>query len=233
MHRFDDHDDHHATVNSRQLDEIVDILDPHHYVPLSADWRNMAGEGDHLYWTLTVDDGLASDWRLAEFCDARGLKLTTFVSPQLVGRPGYLSWYEIGNLQRCGHLIGSHGLNHIRLGNLGQAELQREILESKSQLEDRLGVTVTKFAYPGGVQNWRVRRAVLQAGYFEAFSTTQCLVHEHGPRLAIPRITLQANSSRQVIMDQLKRRRLGIGEHLLREPVRLAKQTYARAKGIY
>lgn len=59
-----------------------------------------------------------------------------------------LTWAEVGELQRAGFEIGSHTVTHPRLENLGWAEIERELLNSKTELEQRLGLPVETFAYP-------------------------------------------------------------------------------------
>ncbi|MGA2631502.1 MAG: polysaccharide deacetylase family protein [Terriglobia bacterium] len=57
------------------------------------------------------------------------------------------------------------------LPGLPDADLCREVVESKARVEDLLGSDVTCFAYPGGGVDARVRAAVARAGYSFVFST--------------------------------------------------------------
>ncbi len=76
-----------------------------------------------------------------------------------------LSREQIRELHRHGVRIGSHSLTHASLPNCSDAELARELGESKLRLEDLLGAPVTSFAYPWGKVDGRVRVAVAEAGY--------------------------------------------------------------------
>jgi peptidoglycan/xylan/chitin deacetylase (PgdA/CDA1 family) len=58
---------------------------------------------------------------------------------------------QILELFQEGHLIGSHTVNHPNLGSLiAKEELEREILDSKSVLEEYLCTEIMHFAYPFG-----------------------------------------------------------------------------------
>jgi peptidoglycan/xylan/chitin deacetylase (PgdA/CDA1 family) len=66
--------------------------------------------------------------------------------------------------------IGSHSLNHFMVGHLADDDLRAEIRESKSILEDRLGVEAPFFAYPYGVRPYgayteRSEAMIREAGY--------------------------------------------------------------------
>jgi peptidoglycan/xylan/chitin deacetylase (PgdA/CDA1 family) len=66
--------------------------------------------------------------------------------------------------------IGSHSLSHYMTGHLPDPDLQAEIRDSKSALDDRLGFEVPYFAYPYGVRRYgaysdRSEAAVRDAGY--------------------------------------------------------------------
>jgi peptidoglycan/xylan/chitin deacetylase (PgdA/CDA1 family) len=64
--------------------------------------------------------------------------------------------------------IGSHTVNHIRLGCASDDVVARELADSKAQLEDWTGRRVDHFAFPNGEYDDRTRRAVRDAGYLTA-----------------------------------------------------------------
>ena len=61
-----------------------------------------------------------------------------------------LTWEQARIMQAEGVVFGSHTLAHPAISRLTQAALDRELRESKSKVEERLGVTVNHFAYPFG-----------------------------------------------------------------------------------
>lgn len=67
--------------------------------------------------------------------------------------------------------IGSHTLTHPILPTLGDAQLEREVGESRVQLEQWLGRPVTAFCFPNGAQDERVRAAA--ARHYRVAVTTE------------------------------------------------------------
>lgn len=77
---------------------------------------------------------------------------------------------QIREMQNYGVEFGSHTLTHPRLSKVSDAQLHREVTDSKHRIEELLGVEVTSFAYPFGDIESRVCTAVAGAGYKLAFT---------------------------------------------------------------
>lgn len=71
-----------------------------------------------------------------------------------------LSWGELTQLANAGWEIGAHTVTHRPLTKLSAEDARREIVESKTTIEDRLGKPVTTFAYPFGLMNAASRECV-------------------------------------------------------------------------
>jgi peptidoglycan/xylan/chitin deacetylase (PgdA/CDA1 family) len=85
-----------------------------------------------------------------------------------------LDWDELGELERAGVRVESHGIGHWPLSELDPAEALREIAISKLRLEERLGREVEAYAFVKGSQaDFRPEHASLvqQAGYKLAFTS--------------------------------------------------------------
>jgi peptidoglycan/xylan/chitin deacetylase (PgdA/CDA1 family) len=84
-----------------------------------------------------------------------------------------VDWEELGDLERLGVRIESHGISHKPLADLELDEAAREIAISKLQLEERLGRPVRAFSYVKGSEahyNKVHLSLVRQAGYDVAFT---------------------------------------------------------------
>jgi len=88
-------------------------------------------------------------------------------------KPALLSGERLRELRAAQVEIGSHTVNHPRLGRLDPAQAWREIADSKAALEDVLGEAVDFFAYPYGDYNPAVRDAVARAGYKAAVTCSR------------------------------------------------------------
>lgn len=76
-----------------------------------------------------------------------------------------MSWAELRGLVSQGWEVGSHTCSHPRLSRLGNAEIKAELVESRRECEERLGVPCRSVAYPYGDYDDRVLRAAREAGY--------------------------------------------------------------------
>jgi peptidoglycan/xylan/chitin deacetylase (PgdA/CDA1 family) len=97
-----------------------------------------------------------------------------------------LRWDELRELSERGVEIGSHTVGHVHLTRLGDDELERELQDSRAQIEDELGLACPYLAYPFGEHDARVRRAAERVGYEAAFAVRA----REGDRWAVPRIDL-------------------------------------------
>ncbi|HUN75615.1 MAG TPA: polysaccharide deacetylase family protein [Steroidobacteraceae bacterium] len=79
-----------------------------------------------------------------------------------------ISWAQVQEMAASGIEFGSHTVTHPNLTQLGDAELEWELVESRRVLEQHLQATVCTLAYPIGTQSAfdaRVIAASQRAGY--------------------------------------------------------------------
>ena len=99
---------------------------------------------------LAFDDSLKSQYIFAKpILDKYGFKGTFFTVCNYVGRnnDSKMNWTQIKTLQKGGHDIESHTMNHKHLSKLSDSDLQFEIGQSKQCLADH-GINATIFGYP-------------------------------------------------------------------------------------
>jgi peptidoglycan/xylan/chitin deacetylase (PgdA/CDA1 family) len=82
--------------------------------------------------------------------------------PSAAGSRPLLSWSRIAELHRAGIRFGAHTVTHPRLPALPWKQAASEVLDSKRQIEDRVGSAVTAFAYPYGDESPRLRALVAE-----------------------------------------------------------------------
>lgn len=125
---------------------------------------------------LTFDDGYADFYAHAAPVLLR-LKLPAivFLPTAYVGRsngwPGQpawvkeeplMTWDQVKELADAGVEFGSHTVNHPDLTQLAPADLERELAESRREIERRTGREAAHFCYPYGKWNRAVRDATLR-----------------------------------------------------------------------
>ena len=97
---------------------------------------------------LSFDDSTLGQYIMARpILDKYGFKGTFFTVCDFMGKPEHMNWTQIKTLQKEGHDIESHTMNHDSLSKLSEAELQYEIGQSKQCLANH-GINSAVFAYP-------------------------------------------------------------------------------------
>ncbi len=99
---------------------------------------------------------------------------------------------QLRTLHEAGIEIGSHTVGHPQLRRLHGDALRHEIGDSKTMLEQLLGVEVTSFAYPYGGFSRAARDEVERAGYRVAVSTMDGLAGARDDRFLLRRATIGA-----------------------------------------
>ena len=97
---------------------------------------------------ITFDDGMLSQFTYAKpILDKYNFKATFYIICNSVDKENRLNWNNIQTLEEEGHEIGSHSMNHKKLGKLSEENMKYEIFESKRCLQDN-GFNVTSFSFP-------------------------------------------------------------------------------------
>lgn len=116
---------------------------------------------------ISIDDGCQTDLWIAELLTKHGLKGTFYISPYYRQHGQPLKVRQIKRLAKF-HEIGGHTLNHTTLTNVDAETARAEIEEGKTVLEAIIESEITKFCYPKGWFNEKVKRYVREAGFKEA-----------------------------------------------------------------
>ena len=115
---------------------------------------------------ITFDDGCETDLLVAAPVLSRlGFGATFYVIAGFIGKPGYMSAVQLRELATIGFEIGCHSMTHISMAGLSDAVLRREVLDSRSCLEQLLGKSIEHFSCPGGEYDARTIAFVRESGY--------------------------------------------------------------------
>lgn len=115
--------------------------------------------------TFSYDDGIMSDKRFLQIINQYGIKCTFNLNSGLLGIDHSWSYqnFEVKRLPKeglidlyRGHEIAVHGVQHLRLTELNQHELEEEIGCDKTALEQIFQTPVKGMAYSFGEYNNRV-----------------------------------------------------------------------------
>lgn len=93
-----------------------------------------------------------------------------------------------------GHELGSHTLDHVHLPEVSAAEAQRQIQQSKTDLEQLLQTPIEAFCYPYGHKNAQIESWVRASGYDNATTTARGLVLPSDDLLDLPRVLVSRST---------------------------------------
>jgi len=116
--------------------------------------------------------------------------------PLFHGRPFFLDWNQVREMTAVGVEIGSHGCSHRIMTRLKAEEAEQELVQSKAEIEQRIGRQVPHFAFPNGNFNRDLLALAWKAGY-----RTACLCGVGGDEgrfgpLALQRVGMAEGVSR-------------------------------------
>jgi peptidoglycan/xylan/chitin deacetylase (PgdA/CDA1 family) len=122
---------------------------------------------------ITVDDGGVSALQtIAPLLEAKQLHGYFFITTNWIGRPGFLSRDQIGELRQRGHLIGSHSCSHPeRISHCSWEEMCDEWKRSTDVLSTILGESIQMASVPGGFYSRKVAQAAATAGIRTLFTS--------------------------------------------------------------
>lgn len=103
-----------------------------------------------------------------------------------------MTFDEIAELASGGHEIGSHSMTHCLMTECDDQSLMYELAESRRVLQTRLGQPIESFCYPNGNSDFGTARAVAQAGYRRAVTTTWGGNGPNGNRFQLYRYNMDA-----------------------------------------
>lgn len=115
---------------------------------------------------ITFDDGCETDLiAAAPILREFGFNATFYLTAGFLGTPGYLRADQVRELNALGFEIGCHSMTHPYLSDLTDAELKREIVDAKLQIEQILSHPIEHFSCPGGRFDRRTLETARRTGF--------------------------------------------------------------------
>lgn len=182
---------HYVEINQDKRDTIRDSLNINPYVfeqqvltlknaGYKFIWPSEINEflndkSDTKYVMITFDDGYGTFYsQTYPFIKKHNLKVTNYLIAHRLGFSNYMTKSQVHSILKDGLVeLGSHTLNHPDLRSLSVIQLQKEISDSKIELEKEFGVSITSFCYPYGYYNSNTIPYVMRAGYTTAVTTRE------------------------------------------------------------
>jgi peptidoglycan/xylan/chitin deacetylase (PgdA/CDA1 family) len=134
---------------------------------------------------ITFDDGFRDFYTHGfPILKEHGFDATVFLPTAFIGndRRSFkniecLTWPEVRELRKAGVGFGSHTVNHPQLKDLPRKEIERELVESKVEIEQQTGEPMSAFCYPYAFPQENksfardFRELLIQSGYAGCVTT--------------------------------------------------------------
>ncbi|TYQ30706.1 polysaccharide deacetylase family protein [Pseudanabaena sp. UWO310] len=166
-------------VTPEDLEKHFQMLQDGGYTPITMDrlvsYLRTGGQLPEKPVLLTFDDNYLGQYKYAfPLLKKYNYPAVWSVHTRFVGTGGKkpkATWDQLREMQKSGLItVASHTVNHLNMKNLSDAEIDREVLESKKVLEKELGITIDYFTYPEGDFTERAKDKVKDVGYKAALS---------------------------------------------------------------
>lgn len=149
---------------------------------------------------ITFDDGYENVYKDAfPVLKKYNLPATVFIITDWTDRQGFMNWSQIKEMSDSGIDIGGHTITHSWLPTLSSEELEKEVVNSKKEIERQLKKPVNFFCYPMGRFDSKVRQKVIDAGYKGAVTTNPGAKYPRHDIYAMKRIRISRSSDNLVV----------------------------------
>lgn len=143
-------------------------------------------------FVITFDDGHDDGYTYAfPILEKDGFVATFFVITGRVGRPHYLTWTEMAEMQDAGMEIGNHTVGHIDETTYGRARTDAQVFGAQRAIEVHLHRPPVSFAYPFGLMPANLVASVKASGIEVAYTTIRGARESLATAYALPRIRVQ------------------------------------------
>ncbi len=155
---------------------------------------------------LTFDDGWIDAYTVAfPELKQRGMVGNFFVPTRYADAGGELlvNWEQILEMDRAGMEFGGHTISHADLTKITLEEMRRELRDSKTKIEDKLGHPIYALSYPFGAFNPKVMAETQAAGYRAALILCCGYKQSADILFALPRIRVSYDDTLDDLASKL------------------------------
>lgn len=121
---------------------------------------------------ICFDDAFLGIYQNIDFLNKHNIPIHLFVVTSYLDKQSYINRKQLLELSRLDLLkISSHTHSHNILDKIDKNEMERELRESKENLEDLLGIPVDSICYPEGRFNKDIISTAQLVGYKNQYSS--------------------------------------------------------------
>jgi len=140
---------------------------------------------------ITIDDAFSSFYEVAwPYLKEEKIPFILFVSTESVGRNGYMTWYQIKEIEKENTVyIGNHSHTHKYLVDLKNEDFINDIDISTSVFKEKLGYNPIFFSYPFGEYSALIKEYISKNFLF-SFGQHSGVIDINKDRYELPRFPI-------------------------------------------
>jgi len=162
------HDTYGISINIKKFKDHVKYLTDTFKIATLNDFN------EELSVSLSIDDGYKDTIDAIDILTEYKVPFSLFITSSNIDKKGYLSKYDIANISKNEYSnIGTHGVNHIKLGKINKTNQYIELKNCKDVLEDIIANKIISLSYPHGSYNIDTLNIVQNLGYQWAACSTK------------------------------------------------------------
>ena len=147
-------------------------------------WDSTDEKGD-VFYDRVINE--LKNWN-PESRDQLFSQLRQHLGPPPFGRL-LMDWDEVRQMQNTGLIsFGAHTAAHVILDQVSRTRAENEILQSRKDIEDRLGAAAELFSYPNGNFTPALKEILRRCGFKGAVTTRRAWIGKDSDLFEIPRI---------------------------------------------
>lgn len=152
---------------------------------------------------ISFDDGYLDVYENAfPIMERYGFTGTVYIVANRLESVGFLQVEQLKELIDNGWDVGSHSMTHTELTQ-NHALVRQEILQSRLDLENALGIKIFSFAYPFGSLDWYISYKVYDYGYRAGVAVGNLVTHSSGTIYNLSRREIQGDADLGAFADLL------------------------------
>lgn len=113
---------------------------------------------------INIDDGRLCSFQACEIAQSHGINVRVFISPSLIGTPGYLTWNLLRSIVKYGHTVENHSFYHEN--HIGKTyEWQKNsISHAQEIITNEIGISPSLFVAPFNSYDERTDQVISELG---------------------------------------------------------------------
>jgi len=172
------------SITPEVLDQELSYLETHGYTTITiAQMRDMLARGTTSPIAkpvaLTFDDGWVTQYKNAlPLLKKHHQTATFYIYPNPISKDErFMTWDQLKEVKDAGMEMAGHSYTHPLLSKLTPEQLHHELYDSKTLLEEKLGVKIDDFASPFGYTSPAVVAELEKDGYLSGRTTNRGMLH--------------------------------------------------------